>query len=70
MDYSGSYSFPPLLDTSRESYFKAETLVLFSLPVSAIITQNGIKTPPAEFGSNSNIKFKKYHFPSLCNIAH
>jgi hypothetical protein len=35
----------------RESHFMAETLVLFSLTVSAIITQNGMKTPPAEFGS-------------------
>jgi hypothetical protein len=50
--------------------FMAETLVLFSLTVSVIITQNGKKTPPAEFGSYANIKFKKCHFPSLCNVAH
>jgi hypothetical protein len=48
----------------------AETLVLLSLTVSEIITQNGMKTPPAEFGTYSNISFKKCHFPPLIKITY
>jgi hypothetical protein len=42
----------------------------FGLAVSAVITQNAMKTLSAEFQSYSNIYFKKCHFPSLCNIAY